>query len=524
MQASGQSRTRAEPISNKIVCLDEAMQQRGLFAMTDRYNCSGTFGVDFAFEDKVLGTGMSGDVRLGRRCSTGRLFAVKSFQKDKFPHHKVETLKREAEIHLSLDHPHVASLEHVYETDTELHLVLEYLEGGEMTDRLAACGTFSEPAAATAVRQMLCAMSYLHAHKIAHRDLKLQNFVYEHKNCDQIKLIDFGLAKRCNNDKSMSTVCGTHQFMAPEVYRRSYTEKADVWSLGITSYMLLCGCAPFRGSRKQILNSAKAGKPYFCHARFEPCSREAKDFVKALLCRDPEKRPAMSEALRHPWLRSLAPVARGVDVAVVRCLRDFAQAPPLRRACLAVAARSLSPRLSPHDQQMLREQFLAIDRDGSGTITKDELERLLEPELADELFRGLDANGDGEVAYGEFLSAALQQRVDLEDSTLRLAFTLFDAQGDGEITAEGFRKALGRPCSRQDPKHWISEADEDGNGSLSLSEFLAYNASCRRRDTYPIFLKTVEDEPALESMLSGTPSRPCLRTWSLLSMLSQICF
>lgn len=492
--------------------------------MTDRYNCFGTFGDDFAFEDKVLGTGMSGDVRLARRCTTGRLFAVKSFQKDKFPDHKVETLKREAEIHLSLDHPHIASLEHVYETDTELHLVLEYLEGGEMTDRLAACGTFSESAAAAAVRQMLCAMSYLHAQKIAHRDLKLQNFVYEHKDNDQVKLIDFGLAKRCDNDKSMSTLCGTQQFMAPEVYRRSYTEKADVWSLGITTYMLLCGCAPFRGSRKQILNSAKAGKPYFCQARFEPCSREAKDFVKALLCRDPEKRLSMSEALRHPWLRSLAPVARSVDVGVVRCLRDFSQAPPLRRASLAVAARSLCPKLSPRDQRMLREQFLTIDSDGSGTITKEKLERLLEPDLADELFRGLDANGDGEVAYGEFLSAALQQRVELEDSTLLLAFSVFDTQGDGEITAERFQEALGRPCSRQDPKHWIGEADEDGNGAVSLSEFLAYNASCRRRDTSPIVLKTVEDEPALECAFSGKPSRPGLWTWSLLSMLSQICF
>lgn len=157
-------------------------------------------------------------------------------------------------------------------------------------------------------------------------------------------------------------------------------------------------------------------------------------------------------------------------------------------------------------------------------ITKDELERLLEPALADELFRGLDANGDGEVAYGEFLSAALQQRVELEDSTLRLAFTLFDAQGNGEITAEGLQEALGESCAERDPKDWIGEADEDGNGSLSLSEFLAYNASCRHSDMSPIMVRTVVDEPDCRRVDSCSGSSHELRMGGLLSMLSRICF
>lgn len=491
--------------------------------MTNRYNSSGTFNVDFFVEDKVLGTGMSGDVRLTRRCSSGQAFALKSFQKDKLPQLKVEELKREAQIHLSLDHPHVASLEHVYETDTELHLVLEYLEGGELHDRLKACGRFSERDAANVVRQMLCAVSYLHARKIAHRDVKLQNFVYEHADGDQVKLIDFGLAKHCGEHESMSSVCGTEQFMAPEVFRRNYTEKADVWSLGVAAYMLLCGCVPFRGSRKQALNSAKAGKPHFCPTRFGPLSQGAKGFVKALLSPDPARRVGVADALRHSWLRASAPAAAAVDVAVVRCLRDFTQAPPLRRASLAVAARSVPVHLSLQDRSTLREQFLALDHDGSGTITKDELERLLEPTLADELFRGLDANGDGEVAYGEFLSAALQQKVELEDSTLRLAFSLFDAQGQGEITAEDFKKALGEHCTERDQTDWINEADEDGNGSLSLSEFLAYNASCRHRDTSPIVLKAVVDA-AVDDPICRKSCRPDISPGGMLSMLSRICF
>lgn len=475
--------------------------------MTDRYNSSGTFNVDFVVEDKVLGTGMSGDVRLTRRCSSGQAFALKSFQKDKLPQLKVEELKREAQIHLSLDHPHVVSLEHVYETDTELHLVLEYLEGGELHDRLKACGRFSERDAANVVRQMLCSVSYLHARKIAHRDLKLQNFVYEHADGDQVKLIDFGLAKHCGVHESMSSVCGTEQFMAPEVFRRNYTEKADVWSLGIAAYMLLCGCAPFRGSRKQVLNSARAGKPYFCPSRFGPLSQGARGLVKALLSPDPARRVGVADALRHTWLRALAPAAAGVDVAVVRCLRDFTQAPPLRRASLAVAARSVPSYLSMQDQFTLREQFLALDHDGSGTITKDELERLLEPALADELFRGLDANGDGEVG----------------DSTLRLAFSLFDAQGQGEITAEGLKKTLGEHCTERDQTDWIGEADEDGNGSLSLSEFLAYNASCRHRDTSPIVLKAVVDA-VVDDPICRKYCCPDISPGGLLSMLSRICF
>jgi len=129
---------------------------------------------------------------------------------------------------LVLDHPHVVRLENVYESDEELHLVMEYMSGGELWTRLnsQANKQYSEQVAADTTRQMLLAVAYLHSHQVVHRDLKLENFLYEKEDSDHVKLIDFGFARFWDGRTMMHYFCGTPSYIAPEVVERSYTEKA----------------------------------------------------------------------------------------------------------------------------------------------------------------------------------------------------------------------------------------------------------------------------------------------------------
>lgn len=125
---------------------------------------------------------------------------------------------------------------------------MELCKGGELFDFLIQSGSFTEELAATYCRQMLSALSYLHAHNIAHRDLKPENFlIVDDFDNTHIKLIDFGFAKNMSVNNGMNTRAGTAYYISPEVLTGIYTEKCDVWSIGVILYMMLSGYPPFDG-------------------------------------------------------------------------------------------------------------------------------------------------------------------------------------------------------------------------------------------------------------------------------------
>eukprot|EP00070_Physeter_catodon_P033542 XP_028340436.1 death-associated protein kinase 2 isoform X4 [Physeter catodon] len=275
-----------------------------------------------------------------------------------------EEIEREVSILRQVLHPNVITLHDVFENRTDVVLILELVSGGELFDFLAQKESLSEEEATSFIKQILEGVNYLHAKKIAHFDLKLEgagdgggsalwpafgigmtsppvsaivlewkllvflfsayglpahppgpaemlfplpeNIMLLDKNIPipHIKLIDFGLAHEIEDGVEFKNIFGTPEFVAPEIVNyEPLGLEADMWSIGVITYILLSGASPFLGDTKQeTLANITAVSYNFDEEFFSQTSELAKDFIRKLLVKETRKRLTIQEALRHPWI------------------------------------------------------------------------------------------------------------------------------------------------------------------------------------------------------------------------------
>ncbi|XP_072272196.1 calcium/calmodulin-dependent protein kinase type IV [Pyxicephalus adspersus] len=287
--------------------------------------------------ESELGRGATSVVYRCRQKGTQKPFAVKMLKKtvDK------KIVRTEIGVLLRLSHPNIIKLKEIFETPTEISLVLELVTGGELFDRIVEKGYYSERDAADAVKQILEAVAYLHENGIVHRDLKPENLLYATPAPDApLKIADFGLSKIVDDQVTMKTVCGTPGYCAPEILRGcAYGPEVDMWSVGIITYILLCGFEPFYDERgdqymfKRILNCDYD----FVSPWWDDVSLNAKDLVRKLIVFDPKKRLTTHQALQHPWVTGKATNFAHMDNAQKK-LQEFNARRKLKAAVKAVVA------------------------------------------------------------------------------------------------------------------------------------------------------------------------------------------
>jgi len=198
--------------------------------------------------ERVLGSGNFGVARLAHK--TGfptKKYAIKSIMREKVED-DIELLEQELNIMLSVDHPNIVKFYEAFLDHKYVHLVMELCRGGELFQELVAVERFSEHKAKRIIKQTLQAISHLHELNIAHRDLKPENIMLDLNKSD-IKLIDFGMSKLCT-DKNllMNTKLGTPYYVSPEVLDGKYDKRCDLWSVGVITFIILCGEPPFVGN------------------------------------------------------------------------------------------------------------------------------------------------------------------------------------------------------------------------------------------------------------------------------------
>jgi len=433
---------------------------------------------DYTMETKVLGSGYNGSVHLAKDKHTGGSFAVKDFKLHGVAKEKRDELESECEIFLSMDHPHVARLTDVYESEDQLSLVMECMEGGELFQRVSERRHFSEKDAAEAAMMMLLAVNYIHKHEIVHRDIKLENFLYEKKDGNHLKLIDFGFSKIWEPNTKMALSCGTLAYVAPEVLAKSYTSKCDMWSLGVVIFILLVGYMPFSGTEAHQMEMIKGGKCTFRKEAWSKVSKEASEFVGKLLIVDAVKRLSAEQALADVWIttRAQLPTSDKVDEETLNSLASFAQASIFRRACMSVMAWSLTA----EDRAQVRNAFLELDTNRSGTITLGEFKKVMQDRFHVEdaaimqAFQALDVTHTEEIHYSDFLAAMVASRIKVHDEVLAQTFRRFDTDNSGNITVANLKEVLGESFQGQEIETLMAEADLTHDGQISYQEFITY--------------------------------------------------
>nr|KJB48514.1 hypothetical protein B456_008G073200 [Gossypium raimondii] len=191
-----------------------------------------------------IGSGNFGVARLMRDKVTKELVAVKYIERGR----KIdENVQREIINHRSLRHPNIVRFKEVILTPTHLAIVMEYASGGELFERICAAGRFNEDEARFFFQQLISGVSYCHAMQVCHRDLKLENTLLDGSPAPRLKICDFGYSKSSVLHSQPKSTVGTPAYIAPEVLlRKEYDGKiADVWSCGVTLYVMLVGAYPF---------------------------------------------------------------------------------------------------------------------------------------------------------------------------------------------------------------------------------------------------------------------------------------
>eukprot|EP01041_Mallomonas_annulata_P009785 gene9785-20351_t len=255
-----------------------------------------------------LGRGAFSIVRRGIHLDTGTIVAVKCVSRKDLPPEDEESLRTEVSILRGLDHKNIVKCLDFYVEASHFYLVMEYMPGGELFDRIVKKTYYNEREARDVVFGLIYAIKYCHDKDIVHRDLKPENLLLSTKDDDSnIKIADFGFAT-VTSTNNLKTRCGTPNYVAPEILmNENYGKAVDMWSIGVITYVLLGGYPPFDDDNESKLFKKIKRAEYEFHPDFwRGVSKEAKDLIKKLLVVTPSHRLTAEQAMQHPWLSANA--------------------------------------------------------------------------------------------------------------------------------------------------------------------------------------------------------------------------
>jgi tRNA A-37 threonylcarbamoyl transferase component Bud32 len=273
----------------------------------------------YVLSDKVLGSGAFSQVLLcNEKSSPHRHMALKVVDKKKFAQfrrlrHTELTVDSERKVMERMEHPNIVKLHETFDTPSCFYLVMEYVAGGDLLERILDHGIYAQPVTRRLFADVLKGIRCMHENGIVHRDIKPENILLTTVGIDAVaKIADMGIAKHLDSEfgspphVQKATVCGTMNYFAPEMVHAasgglsSYGKAVDMWAAGVVLYIMLCGFPPF--DEENLYEQIASGRYGFEADQWVNVSSLAKDMVQKLMMVDAQKRLAIAEAFEHPWM------------------------------------------------------------------------------------------------------------------------------------------------------------------------------------------------------------------------------
>ncbi|XP_038117706.1 phosphorylase b kinase gamma catalytic chain, skeletal muscle/heart isoform isoform X3 [Culex quinquefasciatus] len=265
---------------------------------------------------EILGRGISSTVRRCIEKETGKEFAAKIIDlgaaETGDSNHMLEATRQEIQIlRQVMGHKFIIELQDVFESDAFIFLVFELCRQGELFDYLTSVVTLSEKKSRYIMRQIFEGVDYIHSKNIVHRDLKPENILLD--DSLNVKITDFGFARRLKDGEKLFDLCGTPGYLAPETLKCNmfedapgYSKEVDIWACGVIMFTLLVGCPPFWHRKQMVmLRNIMEGKYSFTSPEWADISEDPKDLIRKCLVVDPSKRITVTEALKHPFFNTV---------------------------------------------------------------------------------------------------------------------------------------------------------------------------------------------------------------------------
>ena len=435
-----------------------------------------------------LGKGSFGAVYKVIQISSGTIKAMKVIKKESINYQDDERVfLKEIEILKKIEHPSIIKIYEYYTDDVNFYIITEYIGGGELYDAIVKCKKFNEQKAAFIIKQILSALNYLHSYDIVHRDIKPENMLVEknqkknnnknnknteirilngekiidinnkkeeNKNDDdeflKIKIIDFGTSNYIKDNKNLTLKVGSPYYIAPEVLKKNYNKKCDIWSAGIILYVMLLGKLPFHGKNtEELLNNISKGVYKKSGTEWDSISSNAKDLIINMLEYNPEKRFTAQKCLDHPFILNLK-TNKTNNISMAKVLKNISEInarEKLQQATIAYIVHNLNQTKEIND---LQKVFQEMDVNNDGMLTYSEIKNAYEKYFGktisemqiNKIIEGMDSNSDGIISYEEFLRVSLNQNHFVDEKNLKLAFDLFDLNKDGKLSKEELIRVL----------------------------------------------------------------------------------
>ena len=439
-------------------------------------------------KEKLIGKGAYGEVYLVKHNITGTIRAMKVIAKNNEEEQLTdEEILNEINILKKIDHPNIVKIFEFYSNKSKYYLILEFCEGGNLYEFLDE-NKLSEFQVIYIMFQILSAMNYCHNMNILHRDLKPDNILIkksENGLC-RVKICDFGTSYIFKKGEKQKEAIGTLNYMAPEVLKEKYNQKCDLWSCGVIMYILLTGRKPFVG-RDDIEVMSKILSNSYDKNLINKYNRYTKDLLSKLLETNPKKRLDAEQALNHKVfdINKTKEILNDIPdekiiLKLINNLKNYKSDSILKETALAYLVHNF------HDIEDIDNAcklFDKLDVDGNGKITKDELFIGLSSLIKSEnlkrdikkIFLNLDTDDSKYISYEEFIRAAVDKKIVMNDKVLKYAFQYFDKDNSGDITIDELASIFKDHIKNKDCKkeliNILKEVDINNDRVIDFEEF-----------------------------------------------------